>query len=94
MIRLGTGGRPVGHRKPRASGDDPQILAVPTTSDQVNPARAGMILKSMTPLSMRTVNPARAGMIPPAATVRAAGVSKPRASGDDPFPTFALTNNS
>mgnify|MGYP000981340337 CR=1 FL=1 len=36
-------GRP--QRKPRASGDDPEILASQKALANVNPARAGMILR-------------------------------------------------
>ena len=45
--------------KPRASGDDPEVLAALVLLSNVNPARAGMILSNYT-IELRKISKPRA----------------------------------
>ena len=72
-------------RKPRASGDDPNLEASLRSCTRVNPARAGMIPSTTRRSSTRPCKPRASGDDPSMRTTAVSGdVGKPRASGDDP----------
>jgi len=77
----------VGARLPRARGDGPVIVVVPTAEMRSPPRARGWSLGRWDDARWHLVSPARAGMVPVAPFAQSLPARLPRARGDGPAGT-------